>query len=292
MRPGAPDRRWALAAAAALVAAFVCPLAIGGGWVFGPTLLTQAPPGLRIMSLIPGIAGPVALVAALKLRPLPRSITLLLVGGISVIALVATLEALTTGQSAGLEQIFTRGAVVMPGPRGLVLFALALTAAFTGLGLARSRPVLGARVAGLSGAALLALHLAPLGGRTPLGIVLDGVAWKTAWPVPACLVVSAAFAVVCTLLLFDDWLPHGWDQAWLVRLATLVGLGALLVLPVGLSLDSAARAPALLGTTVTLMVKVYGAWIALHVLIAAGVMGLVSASSLTDGGGGGSPASP
>ncbi len=272
------DRPLILGAAIALVAAFVCPLVLGESWFFGPRLLADAPPGLRIMALVPGLVGPLALLAGLRLRPLPRAVVSLLAGGVGVIVLVGTLEALTAGQSDGLAQIFTRGAVVMPGPRGLLLFALSMAACFTGLAWARRDEDMGGRVAGVAGALLLALHLAPLGGRTPLGIVLDGVAWKTAWPIPVTLIVSGAFAVVCAAQLFPDHLPAGRSRRWLLGLAALIGLGAVLVLPVGLALDAAARSPELLATTVTMAVKIYGTWIALHALIVGGVLGLIGLS--------------
>ena len=88
-------------------------------------------------------------------------------------------------------------------------------------------------------------------------------------------------AVLRLLQLFDGHLPRGRGRAWLMGLTALIGVGALVVLPVGLALDAAARSPELLATTVTLLVKVYGTWIALHGLLIGGVLGL---SALSTGG--------
>lgn len=278
------DRRVVLIAAVGLVSAFVCPLVVGPSWLFGPTLLTQAPPGLRMLALVPGIVGPLALLAALALRPLARSVLAMASGGVGIIALVGTLEALTAGQSSGLEQVFTRGVGLMPGPRALLLFSAALAAAFTGLAIGVQRPEAGRRIAGIAGAVALAAELAPLGGRTPLGIALDAIAWKTAWPVPLALIATAAFAATCAALLLEDWLPEAWTRARLTRLAALLGLVAIAALPVGLAIDAAARTPDLLATTITLTIKVYGAWIALYALVVGGILGLFPAVSAADAG--------
>jgi len=272
------DRTLILGAAIGLISAFICPLALGSSWFFGPTLLAEAPPGLRTMTLVPGVIGPVALVAALELRPLPRAVVAVLGGGAGLIVLVGTIEALSAGQAAGLEQVFTHGSVAAPGIAAVALFSLVMAGAFTGLALARHHPEVGARVVGLTGAALLALHLVPLGERTPLSIVLDRVAWKTAWPIPASLIVTAAFAVVCSAQLFDGPLREGRGRRWSLGLAKAIGVGAVLVLPVALVADAAARSPEILAFTTTVQAKFTGTWIALYALAIGGVLGLVGLS--------------
>lgn len=262
-------------AAAALVAAFVCPLVLGGVWIIGPRLLTDAPPGLRIMALVPGVIGPVVFVGALKLPSLWRAALAMLGGGVGIILLIGALEALTVGQAGGLTQIFTRGALAMPAPHGLLLFSLAVAACFGGLALSRTRPTVGGRIAGFAGAALLALHLAPLDGRTALAVMLDPVVWKTSWPIPCTLIATAAFALISAAQLFPDYLPQGRRRAWFARLSLLVGCAALALFPVGLLVDTAARAPELLATTATFLIKTLGTWIALHALLVAGALSLV-----------------
>lgn len=277
MRPRLP-----LVAAVTLVAAFICPLVIGHSWLFGPTLLAHAPPGLRMVALVPGIAGPIALLAALALRGLPRAVALLLVGGVALVALVAHLEALTRGQAALIELTFTRGATPAPDPATAFGWSLALTAAFTGLALARrADPTLGLRLTGLAGAALLALTLAPLGARPAIAFALDPVAWATAWPAPLTALAGGVFGALCAASLLDLAPPV------VTRLAWIAGALAVAALPLGMSLDTAARHPDLLASTVTLMVKLAGTWIALHALLAAGALEMLAAPP---GAGGGSRA--
>lgn len=258
------DRRWARHAAIALIIAFVCPLALGGELLFGPSLIAGAPPAHRLLALIPGVLGPLLLVATLKLDGLRRAVAVLIGTGLGIILMIATAETMTQGP-------LDWGPGGLPAARAVVVYAIAMTVAFAGLGLLRAAPdhPLGLRVAGIAGAVLVAVHVAPLGGRTPLGLVLDPISWRTAWPIPLAIVASLAFAALCAALLLGATEP-----ARAARIALGLGLAALLIIPLGTLALIIANYPPLVSTFATVLVKYYGSFIALHALLAAGLLGL------------------
>ena len=266
------DRRWALNGVVLLIVAFVCPLIIGPSWIFGPTLLANAPPDIRVLALVPGVLGPVLLVVTLKAPGLIRAVLNTAGAGIGIIVYIGTLEA--SGESAAnfLGAALAGGAAVIPGSGLLMLFTPLLAAAFVGLVLLRDPETegFGVKLAGLAGAALGALHVAPLGGRTLIGVMTDSIAWNTAWPVPLAIVLSMLFSAACVALLFDHW-PLG----QVTQVAVALGVGAVLTIPVGMVALMALQFFPMVGSTLTLMLKFYGAFLAMHLVLAGGVIGLV-----------------
>lgn len=258
------DRRWARQAAIALIIAFLCPLALGEELLFGPTLIIGAPPAHRLLALIPGVLGPLLLLATYKLDGVRRATVVLIGTGLGIILMIATAETATRGP-------LDWGPGGLPAARAMVVYTLAMTIAFAGLGLLRAAPEhpIGLHVAGIAGAVLLAVHITPLGGRTPLGLVLDPISWRAAWPIPLAIVFSFGFAALCTALLFGAREPVGTSL-----FALALGLAALLALPLGTLVIIIANFPPLLGMFATAIVKYYGSFIALHALLAAGVLGL------------------
>lgn len=273
--PPAPidrDRRWALNGAALLIITFVCPLIIGPSWIFGPTLLANSAPDIRMLALVPGLLGPVLLVVTLKAPGLIRAVLNTAGAGIGIIVYIGTLEASGESTASFLSAALAGGAAVIPGSGLLMLFTPLMAAAFVGLVLLRYPETegFGIKLAGLAGAALCALHVAPLGGRTLIGVMSDSIAWNTAWPVPLAIVLSLLFSAACVALLFDHWPP---DQV--TQVAVALGLGAVLTIPVGMVAVMALEFFPMVGSTLTLMFKFYGAFLAMHLVLAGGVIGLV-----------------
>lgn len=259
------ERRWALFACGWLIVAFICPLALGGELLFGPGIVAAAPPPYRLLALVPGVLGPGLLVATLKLDGLRRAVVILIGTGLGIILMIATVERL------GAAPV-NWGPGGLPAARAIVVYAVAMTVAFAGLGLLRAAPdhLLGLRIAGVAGAVLVAVHFAPLGGRTMLGLVLDPISWRAAWPIPLAVVLSFAFAALCAALLLGRF-----EVESTARFALLLGLAAVLAIPVGTLLLILGNFPPLVPMFITLLIKYYGMWIALHVLLAAGLLGLV-----------------
>lgn len=268
------DRRWARGAAIALILTALCPLALDGAldvtYHFAPALLTDAPPPHRHLILIPGLLGPALLLATLTLRGLPRALTLLLGAGLGI--------TLLTAAAAQLDPPLDWGEGGLPPAHTLALYALTLTLATTGLGLIRAAPGhhIGVRLAGLAGALLIALNVTPLRGRTPLGLALDPISWHAAWPLPLTLTLGAAFALLCLALLTEYWATPS-----LAHLTRLIGLATVLALPLGALALTLTRYPALVPSIATMLIKTYGTWIALHALLAAGLLGLLQNTVVT-----------
>lgn len=260
------DRRWALRGSIYLIIAFLCPLATPGAWLFGPTLVAEAPPAVRLLALVPAILGPALLAVTLRLDGLVRAVVILIGTGIGIIMMAATAERMVGAVPVNW------GPEGLPAARAIVIYAIAMTAAFVGVGLLRASPhhPLGARIAGVAGAVLLAVHLVPLGGRSMLGLVFDPISWRAAWPLPLTFVASFAFAAACATQLLDRY-----ETETLAAFAQVAGFVTLAVLPIGLVVMVLGAPGALVAMFTTLLVKYYGMWIALHALLAAGLLGLL-----------------
>ncbi len=260
------DKRWALRGSIYLIVAFICPLATPGVWLFGPELISDAPPPVRLLALVPAVLGLLLLVATLWLDGLRRAVTILIGTGLGIILMAATAERLMGAVPAAW------GPEGLPAARALVVYAVAMTVAFVGAGLLRAAPdhALGARIAGVAGAVLLAVHLVPLGGRSMLGLVFDPISWRAAWPVPLTFVLSFCFALSCATQLLDRY-----ETDALAVVTQVMGFLTLAVLPIGLVIEVMAAGPVVVAMFTTVLVKYYGMWIALHALLAGGLLGLL-----------------
>lgn len=268
------DRRWARRGGAYLLIAFLVPLVVGPNWLFFPTLLDGTPPAAKVLVLAPVILGVVALGLTFVGDGLQRAAGLLLATGLTLILLQATIEAMTAAAMKGAPPGMG-GAMLEALPRSAALiltWQAAMVLGFVGTAFALIRPesTLGVRVAGVAGAVLLALHFVPGGGGMAVGMLVKGEMWQNAWFVPVSILASLAFAGTCLGQLFGLYDPDD-----LARLTLWLGGATLLIGPAGLVLSSMSNAIMATGTLLSVLVKLYGTLVALHILMAAGVLGLL-----------------
>lgn len=268
------DKRWAVRGAAYLLVAFLLPLVAGVRWIFFPTLIDQSPPAVRLLVLAPAILGALALLLAFKTDGLSRAVGLLITTGLTIILCIATVEAVMKGMLAqampGME-----GPGALPTPRSaatMLVYQVAMTLAFVGAAFTRAREAspLGPRLSGVCGAVLLALHFVPGEGGMAIEVLGQGQLWQHAWFAPLTVVASLGFAGANLLQLFDLY-----EHDDLARLVLLLGAATLLVGPVGLVWTTFWNSVALTGTVLSVVIKGWGGFVALHILMAAGVLGLL-----------------
>ncbi len=268
------DRRWALRGAAYLLVAFLLPLVAGVRWIFFPTLIEQSPPPVRLLVLAPAVLGALALLLALKTQGLARAVGLLITTGLTIIICVGTVEALMQGALAQAMPGMT-GPAALPTPRSaatMLVYQVAMTLAFVGAAFTRIREesMLGPRLSGVCGAVLLALHFVPGEGGMAVEVLGQGMLWQHLWFAPLTVVASLGFAGANLMQLFGLY-----EQDDLAKLALLLGAATLLIGPFGLVWTTFWNAVALTGTVLSLVIKGWGGFVALHILMAAGVLGLL-----------------
>ncbi|MCA9558232.1 MAG: hypothetical protein H6704_03600 [Myxococcales bacterium] len=268
------DKRWAVRGAAYLLVAFLLPLVAGVRWIFFPTLIDQSPPAVRLLVLAPAILGALALLLALKTEGLARAVGLLLTTGLTIIICVGTVEALMKG---ALAQAMpgARGPVALPTPRSaatMLVYQVAMTLAFVGAAFTRAREdsALGPRLSGVCGAVLLALHFVPGEGGMAIEVLGQGMLWQHLWFAPLTVVASLGFAGANLTQLFGLY-----EHDDLAKLALLLGAATLLIGPFGLVWTTFWNSVALTGTVLSVVIKGWGGFVALHILMAAGVLGLL-----------------
>ncbi len=256
------EQKWALKGGALLLLSFFFPL-IAPRLVLFTDLLELPVPGLKIMVLLPAILGLIAIGLALMTSGLVRATLLLFTVGLSTVVWMAISEA--WAQAAFTA---TQAEAVANDPSGSVFlgYGLLIAVAFVGLAFCRQRPHsrLGARVAGVAGVSLLALHFVPMFDTYSLAdLVVGKQFWALHWGVPIWALGGLLFSVGCAAQLVGLW-----ESDDLAAATRLLGLLVITVPALALILETG-----LLG--LSLVVKAYGGWIAIHMLLAAGLLGLL-----------------
>lgn len=263
------ERRWAIGGAGFLLLSFLFPL-IANKAIFFTDLLDYPLPGVRLVVLVPAVLAVAAFAVALMTRGLLRATILLLIVGLAIIVWAATLEAwalaaysvMSEAQALPVESAQSAGS-----GSTIFVYGLGFVVAAVGLALTRLRDdsPLGPSLAGLAGVVLLITHFLPMFGTTSLAaIIADGRLWSISWMVPLWAITSMAFAAACAALLIGSW-----DSEDLAVYARGLGWLALAAPAIGLVVNFP------LAAAVSVVIKLYGGWIAIHVLLAAGLLGLV-----------------
>lgn len=267
------ESSWALRGGVLLIVAFLCPLIAGPRWVFFTDLLGQdSMAGIRVMTLAPLFAGVIALVAHFKMKGLNRPMALLLAAGFCNVLILGVVDAYVTAVMNMAERLPPEllSSAKRP-PSSLLLGQVSVTLAFVGLAYTNLRPTakFGPMLAGGAGIAIIVLLAWPVNG-VALKAAFDGDLWSHFWALPVTILLGLGFALICVGVLFDV----GGERDDLANLGILVGLGMLVAPGIGLfffTLSAGGGALTLMAITVT--IKVYGTFVALHILFAAGFLG-------------------